>query len=156
MLLAKSWSWASAVRSARRTPSRMPRSNRSRSGSAEALVRVVLVGLDALADEDDVAVGDREQDAGEPLDPLGDGRVLEPGVGDPVGDLVERLGGERGEQRIAGGVVAIERRAADARRGRDLAHARVVLGEEMRRGLEDRGARPQVERRGHGESLARL
>ena len=99
MLLAKSWSWASAGRSARRTPSRMPRSNRSRSGSAEALVRVVLVGLDALADEDDVAVGDREQDAGEALDPLGDGRVLEPGVGDPVGDLVERLGGERGEQR---------------------------------------------------------
>ena len=82
---------------------------------SEALVRVVLVGLDALADEDDVAVGDREQDAGEPLDPLGDGCVLEPGVGDPLGDLVERLGGKRGEQRVAGGVVAIERRAADAR-----------------------------------------
>ena len=90
--------------------------------SAEALVRVVLVGLDALADEDDVAVGDREQDAGEPLDPLRDGRVLEPGVGDPLGDLVERLGGERSEQRVASRVMAIA-----ASRGRRPAAAAISL-----------------------------
>ena len=129
----------------------MPRSKTARSGGAEPAFGLVRLGPDAFADEDDVAVGNGEEDAREPLDPLDDAGLLETRVGDACGDLVESLLGERRQQRVACRVVAVERRATDAGSGGDLDHARVALGEQARRRLEDRSARVQmgVARRRH-------
>src|SRR5207253_8926022 len=72
------------------------------------------------------------------------------GVGDAAAGVCKRLGGERHEQRLATGIVAVEGGAADAAGRRDVGHvrARAAVGEHVRRGVEYGGGGAVVARRG--------
>ena len=114
-------------------------------GLGEGAFRGVGVGLHTLAHEHGVAVADGEHGAHGPSDRLLDADRFEAGVGETARELVERLRGERGEQRLAAGVVAVEGGAADAGSAGEVGHARVaVLGEQASRRLEDRGRRAEA------------
>ena len=131
--------------SSRSSPSSIPRSRTRRIGSVKARSAACGVGLHALAHEHGVAVADREHGADDPSDRLLDADRFEAGVGETARELVECLRGERGEQRLAAGVVAVEGGAADAGSAGEVGHARVtVLGEQASRRLEDRGRRAQA------------